>query len=49
MIQIPRIPENVTTIDEVRKAFNDVLAQIQDQINRDLNTIDVEIAEMKEK
>ncbi|MGF6376848.1 hypothetical protein M2140_001926 [Clostridiales Family XIII bacterium PM5-7] len=48
MIQIPRIPESLKTVEEACREFNNILAQIQDQINRDLNTIEVEMEEIRQ-
>lgn len=45
MIKIPRISSNADNAEKVRKEMNLILAQIEEQINRDLNNVMDELSE----
>lgn len=39
MIKIPRISSNADNTEKVRKEMNLILAQIEEQVNREINNI----------
>lgn len=49
MIRIPRIKGNTDKVEELRREMNLILAQIEEQVNRDLNNIEDELSQKGQK
>ena len=49
MIKIPRISNNADNAETVRKEMNLILAQIEEQVNRDLNNVMDELSKKEQE